>query len=118
MTSPPDMTELINAASRSWDRLASFAWKSHQFAGPGAVLVLADDLLQEGLQGEGLPLNYFAMEDIPPGDDFRSLMAEYDPGSQVMLMIGIPDGEQVLVIEALEGQRRRPDSFESGQADG
>tara|TARA_Y100000589_G_scaffold325678_1_gene364053 strand:+ start:637 stop:969 length:333 start_codon:yes stop_codon:yes gene_type:complete len=109
------MNELINAASGNWDQLAAFAWKSFQFSGPGAVLVLAEDLL-DGEQGE-LPMNYFAMEDIPPGDDFRSLMAQYDPGSQVMLMIGLEDGEQVLVIEALEGQRRRPDSFESDRPD-
>ena len=115
VTTSPDMNELINAASGNWDQLAAFAWKSFQFSGPGAVLVLAEDLL-DGEQGE-LPMNYFAMEDIPPGDDFRSLMAQYDPGSQVMLMIGLEDGEQVLVIEALEGQRRRPDSFESDRPD-
>ena len=116
VSTTPDMNEMIQAASTSWDRLAGFAWESFKLSGPGAVLVLVDDLLQ-GVEGGPLPLNYFAMEDIPPGDDFRSLMAQYDPGSQVMLMIGSPDGEQVLVIEALEGQRRRPDSFESDRAE-
>ena len=59
-----------------------------------------------------LPMNYFAREDVPSGDDFRSLMDTYKPESQVMLMIGgLADGEQVMILEASDGQRARPDSF-------
>ena len=59
-----------------------------------------------------LPMNYFAREDVPSGDDFRSLMDNYQPESQVMLMIGgLADGEQVMILEASDGQRVRPDSF-------
>ena len=42
-------------------------------------------------------------------------MDTYEPGSQVMLMIGGAAGEQVLVIEAREGLRARPDSFDLDQ---
>ena len=57
-------------------------------------------------------MNYFAKDAIPSGDDFRSLMDTYEPGSQVMLMIGGgEDAEQVMILEANDGQRVRPDSF-------
>ena len=105
--------KVIAAASAHWDQIAGFAWGSHSVSGRGAVLVLESDLLADG--STPLPLNYFAREDIPPGDDFRSLMDTYEPGSQVMLMIGGAAGEQVLVIEAREGLRARPDSFDLDQ---
>lgn len=115
MSESEDLTNLIKAASACWDHIAAFAWRSYQLAGRGAVLVLAEDLKQSGAEMaalEDLPLNYFAREDVPSGDDFRSLMDTYDPHTQVMLMIGgIESGEQVFVLEAAEGQRVRPDSF-------
>ncbi|MCH2132329.1 MAG: hypothetical protein MK116_01135 [Phycisphaerales bacterium] len=126
MTSPGNTTALIDAASANWDRIAEFAWKSYRLGGPGAVLVLGEDLLRAGLEAgpggesspaEGglLPMNYFAREDIPPGDDFRSLMDTYDPETQVVLMVGSPEGEQVLVLEARDGGRRPPRSFQPDQ---
>ena len=110
MNDEAELQSVLAAASDCWDHLAAFAWRSYAVSGPGAVLVLKQDLL--ATEGGPPPMNYFAREDIPPGDDFRSLMDTYQPASQVMLMIGSPEGEQVLVIEAQEGLRARPDSFE------
>ncbi|MEE2907805.1 MAG: hypothetical protein VX527_08225 [Planctomycetota bacterium] len=115
MTDSGDLANLIKAASASWDTIAAFAWRSYQLAGRGAVLVLAGDLREtaaEKAAPEPLPLNYFARDDVPSGDDFRSLMGTYDPHTQVMLMIGgLESGEQVFILESAEGQRVRPDSF-------
>ena len=115
MNESEDLNKLIEAASGCWNRIAAFAWGSYELAGRGAVLVLAGDLLEaagDPTMLEGLPLNYFSREDVPAGDDFRSLMGSYDPHAQVMLMIGgIESGEQVFILEAVEGHRVRPDSF-------
>lgn len=108
------LRNLIEAASACWDEIAAFAWKSYQLSGRGAVLVLAGDLHSAAERQPGVPLtmNYFAQEDVPAGDDFRSLMGTYEPQTQVMLMIGDQEqGEQVLILEATDGQRARPDSF-------
>ena len=114
MTAPDDATPLIEAASACWEQLAGFAWRSYRLSGPGAVLALVEDLMRVGSGDPGaeVPLNYFARDDIPAGDDFRSLMDTYDPSCQVMLMVGSDQGEQVLILEARQGLRRRPDSFD------
>lgn len=115
MSSSEDLTKLISAASSSWNEIARFSWNSFQMSGRGAVLVLAEDLLRAAHSGSDkpdLPMNYFAREDVPSGDDFRSLMDTYEPDTQVMLMIGgLGDAEQVMIMEASDGQRARPDSF-------
>ena len=115
MSSSGDISPLIAAASACWNQIACFSWGSYQLSGRGAVLVLAEDLLmtaQTGPEHARLSMNYFARDDVPSGDDFRSLMDSYKPESQVMLMIGgTGDGEQVMILEANDGQRARPDSF-------
>tara|TARA_B100001059_G_scaffold91276_1_gene90136 strand:+ start:38622 stop:38975 length:354 start_codon:yes stop_codon:yes gene_type:complete len=116
MSSSEDLTKLISAASACWNQIARFSWESFQMSGRGAVLVLAEDLLavwaESGPGKPDVPMNYFAREDVPSGDDFRSLMDTYKPDCQVMLMIGgLQDGEQVMILEASDGQRVRPDSF-------
>ncbi|MBG82961.1 MAG: hypothetical protein CMJ40_00270 [Phycisphaerae bacterium] len=115
MSTSGDLTNLISSASACWNQIARFSWDSYRLSGRGAVLVLGQDLVAAAASDVGeavLPMNYFAREDVPSGDDFRSLMDTYEPESQVMLMIGgLEDGEQVMILEASDGQRARPDSF-------
>ena len=115
MSESGELKILVEAASSCWDQIAAFAWGSYQLSGRGAVLVLAEDLQSAASSPEdqaGLPMNYFAQDAVPSGDDFRSLMGTYEPRTQVMLMIGGSTlGEQVFILEAKEGHRVRPDSF-------
>lgn len=113
----------LDAAIRMWESIAAFAWKSHELSGPGAVLVTADSLIG-AVEGDSLlpVLNYFAIGDIPAGDDFRPLLGQYDPMKQVVLMIGGDDQpERVYIIES-DGRPSPPacaaavDSSDSGPA--
>ena len=46
-------------------------------------------------------MNYIAADDVPAGDDFRTLMLSHDPSRQVVLIIGGGGADEIaIVVEA------------------
>jgi hypothetical protein len=93
----------ITAAMRLWTELSTFAAESWRLSGRGAVLMERTVLLAHAPGDPVPPLNYISAEDVPAGDDFRTLMLQYEPERQVVLILGGGDsGELALVIEPSE----------------
>ena len=98
-----DDTDTIENAARHWSSLAAFAWASAQASGPGAVVMHKADL------AESEPaMHWFAASDVPAGDDFRSLMLQYDATRQVVLIVVDEAGDQAIVLEAGDDRQTPP----------
>ena len=99
----PQPSPEIAAAMRLWSELSTFAMDSWRLSGRGAVLMERALLLDHAPGDPVPPLNYIAAEDVPPGDDFRTLMLQYEPERQVVLILGGGGSEELaLVIEQAE----------------
>ena len=99
----PEPSPEINAAMRLWTELSAFARESWRLSGRGAVLMERTLLLDHASGDPVPPLNYIAAEDVPTGDDFRTLMLQYEPERQVVLILGGGGSEELaLVIEQAE----------------
>ena len=92
-----DDTAMIEAAARHWCAMAALAWVSSRTTGPGAVVIHRADLTLDSPS-----MQWFAAEDIPKGDDFRTLMVQCDPQRQVVLIVVDEHGDQAVVLEADE----------------
>ena len=91
----------IEAATALWPELSAFARDSHALSGRGAVLIERASLLDPERAGECPVMNYIAADDVPSGDDFRTLMLNHDPERQVVLIIGGGGAEEIaIVVEA------------------
>ena len=98
-----DPTSEISAAMTLWSDLFTFARRSWELSGRGAVL-MERAALRTFVAGDPVPaMNFIAAVDVPGGDDFHSLMLQYEPERQVVLILGGDEsGELALVIEPSE----------------
>ena len=94
-----DHNALIKAAAKHWNALAAFAWTSGR-TGHGAVVVHCDDLIAEAVP----VMNWFAAADIPPGDDFRTLIVQADPHQDVVLVVVTAEKDVAMVLSASDGR--------------
>ncbi len=94
-----DHTTLIHAAAKHWNALAAFAWTSGQ-KGHGAVVVHCEDLIAEAVPA----MNWFAAADVPPGDDFRTLMVQSDAHHDVVLVVVTAEEDIAMVLSASDGR--------------
>jgi hypothetical protein len=111
----------LRAAIALWDSIAAFAWEQSLALGRGVVLAQGEQLIaaqqqQSTDEAVTLPLGYVPMLDVPSGDDFLQIIANYDMTRQIVLLIGTvdraggEDDEQLLVLEASEdGGRATPE---------
>lgn len=110
----------LKAAIDLWETLAAFAWEQMLAHGRGVVLAREDDLRQaqqrkaDGSEFE-LSLGYVSMQQVPAGDDFLKIIAEYDLRKQIVLLVersgasGGEDDEQLFVLEAGEQGKPSPE---------
>lgn len=93
----------IRAASALWPVLLAFAQDSSRLSGRGAVLMEREELLKQDTEAGHPAMNYIAAADVPAGDDFRTLMLNYDPDRQVVLILGGAGIEEIaIVVEAAD----------------
>ncbi len=105
----------VRAAIDLWTPLAAAAWERYLAHGPGVLLIGRDELLaahaRRGEDGDEdgprvvLP-GFVPLSMIPRGDDFRPLLATYDPTRQVMLLVRDPDGAERMVTLEADGVTR------------
>ena len=107
--------DVLRAALQLWEVLGRFAWAECGRRGPGVVLIDHDDLLAAARaeapagQAPTPAMSYVPATHVPRGDDFAALIGRYDPGRQVLLLVGTRGGdEQMLVLEPADESRPSP----------
>ena len=83
-----DTSSEISAAMNLWPDLFTFASRSWELSGRGAVLMEREALRSHEADDPPPGMNYIAAADVPSGDDFQSLMLQYEPTKQVVLILG------------------------------
>jgi len=110
-------------ALAAWEPLAAFAWRSYERRGRG--LVLAHEQTIERLArtpddpAARSALAFVELFKVPAADDFRPLMEAYDPEREVLVLVGIGDeGEEVLLrLAARSGDRPAPPACAAADGD-
>ncbi|MCA9291216.1 MAG: hypothetical protein KDA25_08805 [Phycisphaerales bacterium] len=115
---------LLDAVSDLWDDLAAFAWHRHSIQGRGVVVCWDDDLYaaaESVRRGEAAfpNVSYVPIAAVPPGDDYRAIMSDYEPARQILVLVAAEadESEELFLFEA-SGDRPAPEAcFESRAAD-
>lgn len=105
------------AATTLWPELAAFAWAHYRISGRGLTMVRRTELLQaaDAKKQGGSPVlspSWFLAEHAPPGDDYRPVMREYDPDTEILLLVGgdDPEDEALLRLRCDDAARPRPEA--------
>jgi len=105
MSPPPDPPE-VSAALARWPALAAFAWDRFLALGRGTVVASRSQLLGTGEEEPEINLSYVPVDWVPKGDDYGPLMKQYDPRSEVLLVITDDDGGDWLLRLRADGALR------------
>lgn len=96
-----------------WEFLAAFAWDRYLALGRGAVILSRKELLADrdpvdadSKETNPLAPGYVPIEYVPKGDDFRALMHQYEPRSELLLVVSDPDEEEMLLRLQSDGETR------------
>ena len=102
MTEPAD-DPAVRAAMRLWESLAALAWEEYRRLGRGLLVVDRDDLLAAHTRHDREAAaeriaTYFPADGVPRGDDYRGVLEQYDPRTQILVLIGRRLYFQILII--------------------
>ena len=96
-----DHQDLIQHVIARVDLITPFARAAYQAQGRGVVVSHIDALTDAATEDVAAPdelFNFVPLSYIPKGDDFRPIIAEYDPETEfVILLGGLPEDGEVLL---------------------
>jgi hypothetical protein len=116
---PPEYEADVQAVIELWEPLAAFAWEQQLAFGRGVVVIEQDELnAARAARLGGSPhqpvIGYVPVTSIPPGDDFRRVVAGYEPERQIAIVIRPRGGDvegaddRLYVLEAADHGRPSP----------